>query len=365
MAPVIVQARREPRRWRPIVISTGQQADLVNSALDSLGIVADVDLQVMRPHQPLSQLTGQCISRIGEVLRDVSPRLVVVQGDTASAVAGALSAFYERIPVAHVEAGLRTMDLSAPFPEEANRRIVSRVAKLHFSPTVDAKANLLAEGIPAHEITVTGNTVVDAIQMLTPYIQSTSFELDCPNDARVVLVTAHRRENLGKPLRSVCEALRDLADRHRDLHMVFVTHPNPAARAMAQRQLQAHPRITLSPPLPYLGLLRLMSCSWLILTDSGGLQEEAPSFGRPVLVLRHQTERTEGLLAGCARLVGTAKDRIVSEVERLIDDPSQYAQMVPRSNPYGDGKASRRIMKSITKFIQAGALRSSAVCQTG
>ena len=351
LAPVILEMRRRRSRLQPVVISTGQQADLVGPALETFGLRPDVDLHVMRPRQSLARLTSRCLTRISDALQTERPEIVVVQGDTTSALAGAQAAFLERIPVAHVEAGLRTGNLAAPFPEEANRQMISRLAELHFAPTVDAKANLLAEGIDAGKIEVTGNTVVDAIEWLHPQIAETPLRLAVPHSQKLVLVTAHRRENLGQPLRAICDAVVRLARQRRELHFAFVTHPNPAAAETVRRRLADRNRITLLPPLPYLETLRLVAASWLILTDSGGLQEEAPSFSRPVLVLRDHTERTEGLAAGVARLVGTKTDAIMHEVITLLDSPTAPAQSLTGTNPYGDGHAAERIIAAFRGLI--------------
>ncbi len=350
LAPVILRARAE--RQRTIVISTGQQADLVRPALATFDLTPDHDLNVMRAGQPLSDLTARCLSRVGAILRDLRPAIVVVQGDTASALAGAMAAFFERIPAAHVEAGLRTGDLAAPFPEEANRQVISRLARLHFAPTVDAKANLLGEGIDPESIEVTGNTVVDALRHLGTRIRRTPPPVSVPPGRKLVLVTAHRRENLGPPLENICSAVRKLAARQAELHFVFITHPNPVAARTAHMRLANRPNITLLPPLAYIEMLRLVSDSWLILTDSGGLQEEAPSFRRPVLVLRDRTERTEGVASGDARVVGTRAERIVDTVVTLLHSPDDFAQRVPAENPYGDGLASERIVRSIRLFVK-------------
>lgn len=358
LAPVILRMRQRRGRLQPVIISTGQQADLVGPALATFGLRPDVDLRVMRPGQSLARLASRCLTRISDSLLAVRPDIVVVQGDTISALAGAQAAFLERIPVAHVEAGLRTGNLAAPFPEEANRQMISRLAELHFAPTVDAKANLLADGIDAGKIEVTGNTVVDAIEWLRPQIAETPLPLAVSPSQKLVLVTAHRRENFGRPLRAICDAVARLARQRRELHFAFVTHPNPAAAETARRLLAGRDRIMLLPPLPYLETLRLVAASWLILTDSGGLQEEAPSFSRPVLVLRDHTERTEGITAGVARLVGTNAETIIREVITRLDSPPAPAQSLTGINPFGDGRAAERIIAALRGLI-GSSLRAS------
>ena len=356
LAPILLRAREHGAGLKPVIISTGQQADLVIPALATFGLEADYELSLMRPGQSVGLMTARCLAALSRVLAKLSPRLVIVQGDTSSAVAGALAAFYEHIPVAHVEAGLRTRDLAAPFPEEANRQIISRVASLHFAPTLDAKANLLADGVDATSIPVTGNTVVDALELLRDRIDQTALPPELPataQDRNLVLVTAHRRENQGRPLESICEAIRQLSANQSELHFAFITHPNPAAHRIAHDRLAENPGVTLLPPLTYLTTLRLVSTAWLILTDSGGLQEEAPSFGCPVLVLRDRTERTEGIACGAARLIGTDTRRIIREVRGLIESRDHYAGRIPQTNPYGDGFATKRILAAIRRFLEA------------
>jgi UDP-N-acetylglucosamine 2-epimerase (non-hydrolysing) len=352
LAPVVRLARRECAT-SSLIISTGQQCDLVPPALADFALVPDIDLQLMRPGQTLGELTARSLAGLSRVFGNVRPRLVVVQGDTASALAGAMAAFYQQVPVAHVEAGLRTHALSAPFPEEANRQLISRLATLHFAPTTTARMNLLAEGIDPDRVTVTGNTVVDALNLLTDRIQATPPPVETAPGRKMILVTAHRRENFGPPFDAICQTLCRLVELRPQLHFVFITHPNPAAGEVARRRLAGRAGITLLPPLDYLTALRLLASSWLVVTDSGGLQEEAPSFGRPVLVLRDATERPEGIAAGVARLVGTDPRRITQAVLELIESPVAYAQMQATSNPYGDGRAAERILAAVQLLLRA------------
>lgn len=361
LAPVIVHARSHVQKLvRCTVISTGQQADLVEPALLEFGLKPDINMHVMRPGQSLSELSARCLTEITSALRQSEADIVVVQGDTTSALSGALAAFYEKTPVCHVEAGLRTGSRSAPFPEEMNRQLISRIAELHFAPTVAAKAQLLTEGIDAGSIEVTGNTIVDALQMLAPRVANSPLPVSIPAGSRPVLVTAHRRENLGAPLISICRAIRELAATRSDLYFVFVTHPNPAAAQVARDHLADCERVISLPPLRYLETLKLLDAAWLVLTDSGGLQEEAPSFGKPLLILRNQTERIEGVTLGIARLVGTSTRRIVAEVNRLADSPAAYGEQKPLGNPYGDGTAAARIVESLTRFLAITRSRVAA-----
>jgi UDP-N-acetylglucosamine 2-epimerase len=360
LAPVILRARQNRALRRTLVINTAQQADLIGTALCTFGIRPDIELQVMQPGQPLNCLLARSIDQIGTAIRSVSPALVVVQGDTTTALAGALAAFQERIAVAHIEAGLRTGNIMAPFPEEANRQLISRIAQLHFAPTVDAKARLLSEGIDAELIEVTGNTIVDAIRLLTPSLASAPDPLVNLHRRRLVLVTAHRRENLGKPLESICDAVRQLARTCEEIEFVVIQHPNPVGARIVQAKLTGRKRITLLPPQPYLAVLRILSAAWLVVTDSGGLQEEAPSFGKPVLVLRQQTERVESLTLGCSRLVGTSKKGIIAAVTDLLFSPDAYQGLVPDSNPYGDGHAAARIVERLAIFLGTRRSRIAA-----
>jgi UDP-N-acetylglucosamine 2-epimerase len=362
LAPVILQVRRHCRTLRPVVVLTGQHPELAAEALAEFDLRPDHDLKLSPAGTQLAETMARCLSGVTPLLAEVRPGCVVVQGDTTSALAGAMAAFYQQIPVAHVEAGLRTESLAAPFPEEANRRLIARVAQLHFAPTIDAKANLLHEGIDPAAIHVTGNTVVDAMAVLRARVEATPSPVATHGGDKLVLVTAHRRENHGRPLQRICRAIRKLADRRDDLSFVFVTHPNPHAARPVQRSLGRCGRVRLIPPLPYRQMLRLVADSWLVLTDSGGLQEEAPSFGRPVLVLRDQTERTEGIAAGVARLVGTDVDKIVDAVLALLESRTTVARSTVETNPYGDGRAARRIVAALHVLIERTqyARRSSA-----
>ena len=332
------------------VCATGQHRQMLDQVLKLVEIEPDYDLNLMRATPTLTDLTNDILSAVGDVLSREQPDRVLVQGDTTTAMAATLAAFYRQIPVGHIEAGLRSGNNYSPWPEEVNRRIISTIADLHFAPTAGARDNLLKENIPPDSIHVTGNTVIDALceirQRLSGYQHNPETEhiLKAASDGkkRLLLVTSHRRENWGHGMQEVCEALRVLAARD-DVSIVYSVHPNPNVRAAAHAALAGHAWITLVEPMDYLAFVALMTASHFILTDSGGVQEEAPALGKPVLVLRDTTERPEGVEAGGARLVGTTTAAIVSEAQRLLDDPRAYDQMSQAPNPYGDGKAACRI----------------------
>jgi UDP-N-acetylglucosamine 2-epimerase (non-hydrolysing) len=318
------------------VCVTAQHRELLDSVLAAFEITPDHDLDVMRPGQTLSGAAARILDGLDPILGAQPPDWVIVQGDTTTTFAGALAAFHRRIRVAHVEAGLRTGNLSHPFPEEMNRLLTTRLASLHFAPTPWARQNLLSEGVPDAAIHVTGNTGIDAVL----YVRGRLSRL---GSARSVLITAHRRESFGEPFENICAALRTLALRYPDFSFVFPVHPNPNVRQVVHRALAGIPNFQLLEPLDYVAFVGLMSRAYLILTDSGGIQEEAPSLGKPVLVLRETTERPEGVEAGTVRLVGTSTAAIVEHASRLLDDPGEYNRMARAHNPYGDGRASARI----------------------
>jgi len=315
---------------------------MLDQVLDWFAIAPQYDLNLMQPNQALAEFAGRALVAIGDLLNDVKPDVVLVQGDTSTAMIAALGAFYRRCPVGHVEAGLRTRDRYNPFPEEINRRIVGTLTTYHFAPTAQAAEALKAEQVPAENIHVTGNTVVDALLMTVrrPVSLDLGFNLA---DRRLILVTAHRRESFGAPFESLCSALRDIADRNADVEIVYPVHLNPNVREPVMRILAGHPRIHLLEPLRYEQFSHLMAQSYLILTDSGGIQEEAPVLGKPTLVMRETTERPEAIAAGTARLVGTDRARIVAEAERLIKDQEAYGAMARAGSPFGDGHAAERI----------------------
>lgn len=323
---------------------------MLHEVLDLFRIVPDHDLDVMTAGQTPSQVASRVLGEVDHVLAVAKPDWVVVQGDTTTAMAVALGAFHAGVRVAHVEAGLRTHDRFRPFPEEVNRRIVSSVADLHFAPTAAAHANLLAEGFDAADVIVTGNTVIDAfVDVAARPFRTAGTPLDgVPLDhGRLVVLTAHRRESLGMPLREAFAAVRSLVARYDDLRVVYPVHPNPDVRSVAYEVLGGIGRVHLVPPLDYRSFVGLLSAAHLVLTDSGGIQEEAPSVGVPVLVLRDVTERPEGIDAGTSRLVGTSAERIVAAASELLDDPAAHAAMARASNPFGDGCARVRIADAL------------------
>ena len=362
MAPV-VQALAGTPGFDSRVCVTAQHRQMLDQVLELFNIHPDVDLDLMQPDQDLPSLTAAIITHLDPVLADFNPDWILVQGDTTTVLASALVAFYRHIRVGHVEAGLRTHDKWQPFPEEINRRLASVVTDLHFAPTDWARQNLLRENVPATQVIVTGNPVIDALQQVARMPAPTGvLELLShlgvtgalhpgslsPGTPRLILVTAHRRENFGQPLENICAALRHLVDIYQDnLRVVYPVHLNPNVQEPVHRLLGAIPNITLLEPLDYLPMVHLMKHASLVLTDSGGLQEEAPALGKPVLVMRRVTERPEGVQAGTVRLVGTDPQTIVAEVRRLLDDPNAYSTMAQAINPYGDGKAAMRIVNAI------------------
>ena len=354
LAPVIRLLRARPRDFLSRLCVTGQHRELLQPALKLFALRPDYDLAVMQADQSLSSLTARILTGLEPVLAREQPDWVLVQGDTTTTLAASLAAFYARIPVAHVEAGLRSRDPWQPYPEEINRCLTDVLASLHFAPTEGARENLLAEGIPEARIRVTGNTIIDAVQEIAarPYDRTRSPLAGLPLDGRrIVLVTAHRRENFGSPLRHLCQAIERLATLHPDtLHVVFPVHLNPNVQQPVQRALGRCPNVSLLAPLDYESFVHLMKRTTLILTDSGGLQEEAPALGVPTLVLRNVTERPEGVAAGSARVVGTEPEAVVAAATRLLSDPQDYAQMARNRHPYGDGHAGERIVAALLEF---------------
>lgn len=357
LAPVILLAQQDPR-FQVEVIFTGQHDELVRDAIDFFQIKIDQRLQMMNAGQSLNQLLIQGLSQLEQVFNDGKQRdAVIIQGDTTTVLAAGLVAFSMKIPVAHVEAGLRSYDLDHPFPEEGNRQLVSRITRWHFAPTEQSKQNLLLENIPSNAITVTGNTVVDAVYLGRDLIHQQDREqnhlqqhvLNFPINARVILITAHRRENFGEGVRNICHAVEQLVQKHSDVHFIWPVHLNPAVREVVYAQFAEHPQIHLVKPLDYPSLLAVIDRAEFILTDSGGIQEESPSFHKPVLILRDTTERPEVVDVGAGILVGTDQHKIVTEAEKLLTDPSHYASMANAPNPFGDGKASQRILDKIAE----------------
>jgi UDP-N-acetylglucosamine 2-epimerase (non-hydrolysing) len=350
LAPVVREMRRD-RRWEVKVVVTAQHREMLDQMLSALELPTDVDLDVMQQEQTLPALTSILMARLGEVMKQLVPQAVIVQGDTTSALCGALCAFYEHIPVAHVEAGLRSDVLDNPFPEEANRQLISRLTKWHFAPTDRARVHLMGEAVPSSTIEVTGNTVVDNLLWAARRGRGESaFEQSCRNGRKKILVTLHRRENQGSTTREMAVALRRLADTGR-VEIVLPLHKSPTVRAGLAGELQGQQAVTLTEPLGYFDFVASMQDCDIILTDSGGVQEEAPTFDKPVLVLRETTERPEGVDAGVVRLVGTSPDIIEKEVNRLLDDPIAYVDMASAVNPFGDGRAAERIVDRLARDL--------------
>ena len=342
LAPVI-RTFQACKALRTRVVLTGQHREMVSQVMDLFGLKADRDLDLMAPRQTLTHVTCAALNGLREDFQAYPPQLVLVQGDTTTAFAAGLAAFYEQIPVGHVEAGLRTDNLLDPFPEEANRRLISQIASLHFAPTPKAELNLKASGVVGR-LSVTGNTVIDALLLMAESAPDVCFDgLDWQNQ-RVILATVHRRENWGDRLRDIASGMLQLLDRHPDTALLLPLHRNPTVREPLREMLGDHPRVVLTEPLDYDRLVAAMRGCTLLLTDSGGLQEEAPALGKPVLVLRRTTERPEAVEAGTARLVGTEPSTILEEASRLLDDADAYGAMSRAVNPFGDGQASARIL---------------------
>ena len=358
MAPVVGQLAQTPGIDSRVCV-TAQHRQMLDQVINLFGIRPDYDLDLMRDDQSLAELSAAIFTHLDPVFMDFKPDWVLVQGDTTTVAITSLLAYYRRINVGHVEAGLRTHDKWQPFPEEINRRVAGVVADLHFAPTGQARENLLREGIPDNAIAVTGNPVIDALQFVAKQPAPREIgelleklEIASPsarNDRHLVLVTAHRRENFGQPLENICMALKELAARG-DVEIVYPVHLNPNVQEPVKRILGDLPHVTLLPPLDYLPMVHLQKQAKVILTDSGGIQEEAPAFGVPVLVLREVTERPEGVAAGTLKLVGTETAHIVREARRLLDDPFAHAEMAKAVNPFGDGHAAQRIVAALRDF---------------
>lgn len=354
MAPVVRELEKYPDRIESVVCVTAQHREMLDQVLDIFDIRPDIDLDLMQPDQSLSGLTARALTGLSQVIAEVEPDVVLVQGDTTTVMAGALAAFYHQVPVGHVEAGLRTGDRYNPFPEEINRRIADALTTFYFAPTETAAAVLRREGVSAEDIFVTGNTVIDAL--LWAVAQPTPPEItdlmDRVHGQRLVLVTAHRRENFGAPFEALCRGLRDLVRRNEEISLVYPVHLNPNVREPVARILEGEKRVHLIEPLSYLAFAHLMNRAEIILTDSGGIQEEAPALGKPVLVMRRQTERPETVEAGTAKLVGPNAAAIVHETERLLHNQAAYGQMANAVSPYGDGRAAERIIRVLLAKIK-------------
>lgn len=350
MAPVVLELKKHPEEIQTIVAVTAQHRQMLDQVLRLFEIDTDYDLDIMSQGQTLYDITTRSLIGLRDVMEKEKPDLVLVHGDTTTTFAGALAAYYQQIPVGHVEAGLRTGNIYSPFPEEMNRKLTGSIAAIHFSPTETAKENLIQENVDKNNIFITGNTVIDAL--MTTVDEGYDFEdeelrrVDFRNH-RIILLTTHRRENLGEPMRHIYKALRQIIEEIPDTEIVFPVHRNPLVRKVVEEELAGVDRIHLIDPLEYEPFANLMHHSYLVLTDSGGIQEEAPSLGKPVLVLRDTTERPEAVKAGTVRLIGTDRDVVYDETKRLLTDVEAYKEMSNAVNPYGDGMAAKRIVQAI------------------
>ena len=353
MAPVIFELQKRSREFQPVLIATSQHRQMLDQVLEVFGIRPEIDLDLMQPNQSLNTLTCRVLQATDSVLQTTPLDCLMIQGDTTTAFASALAAFYRRIPVAHVEAGLRSRDIFNPYPEEVNRRLAGVVTELNFAPTPLARDNLLAEGTPQEHIAVTGNTVVDSVKML---LEMKALERPLPegvpdDGSRIILITSHRRESWGMELENICAAITELVERFADVRVIYPVHMNPNVRNTVMARLGNMKRVHLTAPLDYFGFLSLLRRCYLVLTDSGGVQEEAPTFGKPVLVLRKVTERPEASMLGLARIVGTSREVIVEEASELLSNRQAYRAMSERGNPYGDGRAAERIVESLSRWF--------------
>lgn len=350
MAPVVLELAKYPELITPVVTVTAQHRDMLDQVLNLFQIKPDHDLDIMAAGQTLFDITCKAMMGLDKVLQEEKPDIVLVHGDTTTTFAGALASFYHQTTVGHVEAGLRTRNKYSPFPEEMNRKLTGSLTDLHFAPTDTAAANLSGENVPADDIFVTGNTVIDALHKTVSddYVFENELlrSIDYKNK-RIILVTTHRRENLGEPMRHVYKALKQLVDEFSDVEIVFPVHKNPKVREVVDQELGGHDKVHLIDPLDYEPFANLMHRSYLILTDSGGVQEEAPALGKPVLVLRDTTERPEAVDAGTVKLIGTDRKRIYDEARLLLTESDEYNRMAGACNPYGDGQAARRIIEAI------------------
>jgi len=349
LAPVVLELARHRAHFETQICVTGQHREMLDQMLRVFGLRPHYDLGVMKAGQDLAEVTAACLTGLGRVMRDERPDLVLVQGDTTTTLAAALAAYYYRIPVGHIEAGLRTGKKYDPFPEEANRRVATHLSDFHFAPTEDARSNLLLEGVSPGNISVTGNTVIDALLLTQARLaEEPSLAVDelGPTDGlRIILLTAHRRESFGLPFRRICEAVRALAERRRDVLVVYPVHLNPNVQGPVREILDGLPNVKLLGPMDYVSFVACMQRAYILLTDSGGIQEEGPSLGKPVLVMREVSERPEAIAAGAACLTGTDPEGIIGAVSSLLDDPACYKRMTSRPNPYGDGHAAERIVQ--------------------
>lgn len=360
LAPVYLELMKHPSDFAPQLWVTGQHRQMLDQVMDAFELKADRDFEVMTPGQTLSSTTSAVLTALEPAFKSHRPDLVLVQGDTTTAFAASLASFYAQIPVGHVEAGLRTATKLSPFPEEMNRRLTTRLADLHFAPTSWSQENLLRDGVRPDHLWVTGNTVIDALETIVTKVRKTPPQLhaDIPahlfdGKAPLILITGHRRENFGSGFESLCHAIAELADRYAHVNFLYPVHLNPNVLEPVHRILSGRTNVHLTQPFDYPSFVWAMDRSYLILSDSGGIQEEAPHLGKPVLVMRETTERPEAIEAGTSLLVGTDRERIVREVSRLLDNQQAYAAMSQAKNPFGDGKASERIVEACRRFLNA------------
>ena len=353
MAPIIKAMKKKPN-IETIVCITAQHRQMLDQVLNLFEIVPDYDLNIFKPGQSLTDITTKAIIGLEEIIKSEKPDVLLVQGDTTTVFAGALAAFYQKVKIGHVEAGLRSGNLYSPYPEEANRKLTGVLTDFHFAPTERNRQNLLMENYPDKNIYITGNTVIDALQYAIKdnYIFENSAlnEIDY-NNKRVVLLTSHRNENIGKPMENIFQAINDIAEKYNDVEIIFPMHLNPKVREIAYNILGQNTRVHLIDPLDYEPFTNLMARSYIVVTDSGGLQEEAPTIGKPVLVVREETERPEGIEAGTAKLVGTEYQTVYENLDLLLKDKTEYEKMAKAVNPYGDGKASEMIVEILLKEI--------------
>lgn len=363
LAPLVLELRRHPAHFETLVCVTGQHREMLDQMLQVFGLRPDHDLGVMKAGQDLGEVTAACVTGLGRVLRQERAAVVLVQGDTTTTFAAALASYYHKIPVGHIEAGLRTGKKFDPFPEEINRRLTSQLSDFHFAPTDLARSNLLSEGVSPHDVLVTGNTVIDALLRTQAWIkENPSLALDSfgdTNGSRIILVTAHRRESFGQPFRRICEAIRAIAEQRPDVLVIYPVHLNPNVQRPVREILEGIHNVKLVAPLDYVSFVACMQRAYILLTDSGGIQEEGPSLRKPVVVMRETSERPEAIAAGTACLTGTDPERIVVTVSSLLDDPSHYERMTSRPNPYGDGHASERIVQFLKARLSTDTDRAT------
>jgi UDP-N-acetylglucosamine 2-epimerase (non-hydrolysing) len=355
LAPIVLELDRHRQNFKTEICVTGQHREMLDQMLRVFGLRPNYDLGVMKAGQNLTEVTAACLTGLERILLQERPDVVLVQGDTTTTFAASLAAYYQHIPVGHIEAGLRTGKKYDPFPEEVNRRLTTHLSDFHFAPTDVARNNLLVEGISPESILVTGNTVIDALLLIQARLAKepnlAAHQLGLTDGLRMILVTAHRRESFGRPFRQICEAIRAIAERRRDVLIVYPVHLNPNVQSPVREILDGLPNVKLLAPLDYVSFVDCMQRASILLTDSGGVQEEGPSLGKPVLVMREVSERPEAITAGTACLVGTDPERIFRAVSSLLDDPACYKRMTSSPNPYGDGHASERIVEFLTSRI--------------